>query len=106
MKPSSSCRTVLILGIGNGFLTSHLLTSLKLLTTLTILSFFGAMNVGKDHSDHACHFSTPKSHGLWISFLWFPSAFGVLKKAYHDMVLIPPFTGERPAHNPSHLVSH
>jgi hypothetical protein len=29
VKPSNSCKTVLILGIGNGFLTSCLFTSLK-----------------------------------------------------------------------------
>ena len=69
VKPSSSCRTVLILGMGNGFLTIRLFTSLKSLTTLTVLSFFGMMNVGEAHSESACHFSTPKSHSLCISFL-------------------------------------
>ena len=43
VKPSSSCRKVLILGMGNGFLTIRLFISLKLLTTLLVLSFFGMM---------------------------------------------------------------
>ncbi len=69
VKPSSSCRTVLILGMGKGFLTILLFNSLKSLTTLTVLSFFGIMNVGEAHSESACHCNTPKSHNLWISFL-------------------------------------
>ena len=53
---------------GNGFLTIRLFISLKSLTTLTVLSFFGMMKVGEAHSESACHFSTLKSHSLWISF--------------------------------------
>ncbi len=51
VNPSNSCSTVLILGIGNGFLTSHLLTSLKFLMKHTALSFLGIMNEGDTHSD-------------------------------------------------------
>ncbi len=69
VKPSSSCRTVLILGIGNGFLTTHLFTSLKSPTTLTVLSFFGMINVGDAHWESSCHLSTPKLHSLRTSFL-------------------------------------
>ena len=68
VKPSSSCRTVLILGNWNGFLTIRLFTSLKSLITLTVLSFFGMMKVGEAHSESSCHFNTPKSHSRWISF--------------------------------------
>ena len=39
VNPSDSCKTVLILGIGNGFLTSHLFTSLKSLMKHMVLSF-------------------------------------------------------------------
>ena len=51
VKPFNSCNTVLILGIGNGFLTNHLFTSLKSLMKDTVLSFFGIMNEGDTHSD-------------------------------------------------------
>ena len=51
VKPSNSCKTVLILGIGNGFLTSHLLNSLKSLVKHTVLSFFGVKKEGDAHSD-------------------------------------------------------
>ena len=78
VNPSSSCKTVLILGIGNGFLTIRLFTSLKSLTNRTVWFCFGTMNEGKAHSDSGCHFSTPNSHSLCTSFLrvslW---AFGV-----------------------------
>ena len=51
VNPSNSCNTVLILGIGNGFLTSHLFTSLKSLMKRTVLSFLGIMKEGEAHSD-------------------------------------------------------
>ena len=51
VNPSNSCSTVLILGIGNGFLTSHLFTSLKSLMKCTVLSFLGIMKEGEAHSD-------------------------------------------------------
>ena len=51
VKPSNSCNTVLILGIGNGFLTSLLFTTLKSLIICTVLFFLGIMNVGDTHSD-------------------------------------------------------
>ena len=40
VKPSISCKTVLIFGNGNGFLTIRLLTSLRSLSTLIVWSFF------------------------------------------------------------------
>ena len=80
VNPSSSCKTVLILGIGNGFLTIRLFTSLKSLMNHTVWFYFGTMNEGEAHSDSGCHFSTPNSHSLCTSFfrvsLW---AFGVGK---------------------------
>jgi hypothetical protein len=55
VKPYSSCKTVLILGIGNGSLTSPLFTSLKSLIKCTIKcigsSFFGIIKEGDAHSD-------------------------------------------------------
>ena len=51
VNPSNSCSTVLILGIGNSFLTSRLFTSLKLLIKRTVLSFLGIMKEGDAHSD-------------------------------------------------------
>ena len=50
VNPSNSCSTVLILGIWNGFLTSHLFTSLKLLMKRTVLSFLGIMKEGEAQS--------------------------------------------------------
>ncbi len=66
---SNGCRTVLILGMGNGVITTRLLSTQKLLTILMVLSFFGSINVGKAHSESACHCNTPKWHKFWISFL-------------------------------------
>ena len=51
VKPSNSCNPVLILGIGNGFLTSLLFTSLKSSIIRTVLFFLGIMNDGDAHSD-------------------------------------------------------
>ena len=51
VNPSNSCSTVLILGIGTGFLTSQLFTSLKSLIMRAVLSFLGIMKEGDAHSD-------------------------------------------------------
>ncbi len=51
VNPSNSCNTVLILGIGNGFLTSHLFTFLELLMKHTVLSILGIMKEGDAHFD-------------------------------------------------------
>ena len=51
VKPSISCKTVLILGNGNGFLTIRLFTSLKSVRKRTVPSFFGVMNDGDAHSE-------------------------------------------------------
>ncbi len=51
VNPSNSCSTVLILGIGKGFLTSLLFTSLKSLIFRTVWSDLGIMNDGDAHSD-------------------------------------------------------
>ncbi len=50
---------VLILGIGYGFLTIHLFSSLKSDIVRTVWSFFGTMKKGKAHLDNGCHFNTP-----------------------------------------------
>ncbi len=49
VKPSSSCSTVFILGIGKGFLINLLLTSPKLLRKRTVLFFFGTIKDGNAH---------------------------------------------------------
>jgi hypothetical protein len=59
MKPSSSCKVVLILGIGYSFLTICLLSSLKSDIVRTVLSFFGMIKEDKAHLDDGCHFNTP-----------------------------------------------
>ncbi len=69
MKPSSSCNVVLILGIGYGFLTIRLFSSLKSDIVRTVWSFFGMMNEGKAHLDDGCHFNTPIKIRQSISFM-------------------------------------
>ena len=104
VKPSSSCRSVLILGIGNHFLTIHLFNLLKSLTTLMVLSFFGTIKVGEAHSESACHCNTLKLHSHWISFLVTSKCFlgtGNVWSWYGCALLA---LGGRPARNPSPLV--
>ena len=69
VNPSNSCNTVLILGIGNGFLTGRLFTSLKSLMKRTVLSFLGIMKEGEAHSDAGWNSNTPSSHSLFNSFI-------------------------------------
>ena len=64
-----SCSTVLVLGIGKGFLTNLLLTSPKSLKKLTVLSFLGIMKDGKAHSDAGCLSNTSSWHSLSTSFM-------------------------------------
>ncbi len=59
VKPSSSCKVVLILGIGYGLRTMHLLSSLKSDIVCTVWSFLGFMKEGEAHLDDGCHFNTP-----------------------------------------------
>ncbi len=59
VNPSKSCSTVLIFGIGKGFLTNLLLTSQKLLQKHTVLFFFGILNKGEAHSDAGCLSNSP-----------------------------------------------
>ncbi len=54
VKPSNSCNVVLILGIGYGFLTIRLFSSLKSNFVRTVWSFFGMMEKGKAHLDDGC----------------------------------------------------
>ncbi len=69
VKPSSSCNVVLILGIGYGFLTIRLFSSLKFDIVHTVLSFFRMMKEGKAHLDDGCHFITPINMKWSISFV-------------------------------------
>ncbi len=69
VKPSSSYSTVLILGIGKGFLINLLLTSRKLLRKRTVLFFFGTIKDGDADSEWCCRSSTPSLHSLSISLM-------------------------------------
>ncbi len=69
VKPSSSCNVVLILGIGYGLRTIHLLSSLKSDIVRTVWSFLGIMKEGEAHLDNGCHFSTPIAIRQSISFM-------------------------------------
>jgi hypothetical protein len=59
VKPSSSCKVVLILGMGYGLRTMRLLSSLKSDMVRTVWSFLGIMKEGEAHLDNGCHFSNP-----------------------------------------------
>ncbi len=104
VNPSSSCKTLLILGIGNGFLTIHLFTSLKSLTKCTDWYHFGTIKEGEAHSDSGCNFRTPNLHSLCTTFSG--SLYGLLEleMACHNMVLHPPSAWGRQAQCPNHLV--
>jgi hypothetical protein len=69
VNPSNSCSTMLIFGIGKGFLTNLLLTSPKLLRKCTVLFFFGFVNKGEAHSDAGCLSNTPSLHNLSASLM-------------------------------------
>ena len=69
VNPSNSCITVLMLGNGNGFRTSHLFTSLKSLMKHTVLSFLGIMKEGNTHSGAGWNSNTPRSHSLFNSLI-------------------------------------
>ncbi len=69
VKPSSSCKVVLILGIGYGLRTMLLLSSLKSDIVCTVWSFLGNMKEGEAHLDNGCHFSTPIAIRQSISFM-------------------------------------
>jgi hypothetical protein len=60
VKPSSFCSTVLILGIGKGFLINLLLTSQKLLREGTVLFYFGAIKDADAHSEVVLSLKYPK----------------------------------------------
>ncbi len=68
-NPSNSCSTMLILGIGKGFLTNLMFTSWKLLRLHAVLIFFGTINDSNAHSDACCCFSTPSLHSLSTSLM-------------------------------------
>jgi hypothetical protein len=69
VKPSSSYKVVLILGMGWSFLTLHLLSSLKSDMVRNVWSFFGMMKDGEAHLYNGCHFNTPIATGQLISFI-------------------------------------
>ena len=104
VKPARSCRTVLILSMGNGFLTIHLFSSLTSLTTLSVLSFFGIIMVGKTHSELACHCNTPKSHSLWISFFVISKCFLSIRNGWPWYDCAPSCSWRETSSNHSHLV--
>jgi hypothetical protein len=69
VEPSSSCNVVLILGIGYGFHTIRMFSSLKSDIVRTVWSFFGMMKEGKAHLEDGCHFNTPIEIRRSISFM-------------------------------------
>ncbi len=69
VKPSSSCKVVLILEIGYGLRTMCLLSSLKPDIVCTVWSFLGIMKEGEAYLDDGCHFSTPIAIRQSISFM-------------------------------------
>jgi hypothetical protein len=69
VKPFSSCKVVLILGVGYGFLTICLLSSLKSDVVRTVWSFFGIMKESKANLDNGCHFNTHINTRQSISFI-------------------------------------
>jgi hypothetical protein len=69
VMPSSSCKVVLILGIGYGFVTICLLSSLKSDVVHTVKSFFEMMKEGKAYLDNSCHVDTPIDARQTISFI-------------------------------------
>ncbi len=69
VKPSSSCKVALILGIGYGLCTICLLSSLKSDIVCTVWSFLGMMIEGEACLDDGCHFSTPIAVRQSISFM-------------------------------------
>ncbi len=69
MKLSSSSKVVLIWGMGYGFLTMHLLSSLKSEMVCTVRPFFGMMKEGEAHLDDGCHFNAPIATRQSISFI-------------------------------------
>jgi hypothetical protein len=68
-NPSIYCKTVLIFGVGEGFLTISLFTSQKSLKKHTVLSFLGIMKDGEARSDAGYLSNTPSLHNLFTSFM-------------------------------------
>jgi hypothetical protein len=69
VNPSNSYSTMLLLGIGKGFLISLLLTSQKLLRKHTVLFFFDVINKGLAHSYAGCPSNTPSLASLSTSLI-------------------------------------
>jgi hypothetical protein len=69
VKPSSSCKVVLILVMGYGLLTISLLSSLKSNMVRTVWSFLGIMKEGEAHLNNGYHFNTPIPTRQSISFM-------------------------------------
>ena len=59
----------IILGIGNGFRNSLLLTFLRSVKNLTVPSFFGIINEGDDHGESTSFLITPNFVSLSSSLL-------------------------------------
>jgi hypothetical protein len=68
-NPSISCNTVLIFGIGKGFLTNLYFIPQESLKKRMVLSFLGMMKDGEAHSDAGCLSNTPSLHNLSTSFM-------------------------------------
>jgi hypothetical protein len=71
VKPTNSCNTVPVLGIGNSFLTCRLFTSLKSCIKCIVLTVFGVIKECNAHSDVGWNSNTPSSQYLCNSLITF-----------------------------------
>jgi hypothetical protein len=106
VNPSISCNTVLIFGIGKGFLINLLLTSQKLLRKRTVLLFFGIISEGLAHSDAGCHSNTLSLKSLSTSLIRVSYVSLRLRKLGCDTETHPPLVERRPALVSSHPRCH
>ena len=88
VKPSSSCRTVLILGMGKR-VSHYLVVYFPKIANDPYGVFFGMLKVGKAHSGSACHFKTPKLHSLLISFFKVSACFFGIGNGLPWLVVLP-----------------
>ena len=105
VKPLSSCRTVLILGIGNGLFTICLLTPPKSLTTCSVLPFLVWWKLTKPMRTRLPFEYPQVTQSLDFLFSCFSSAFWVFGKVSHSKELLLPSIRAK-LDNPSCLVSH
>ena len=103
VKPSSSCRTALIWGMGNVFLTICLFP--KIADNPHGVFLLRYYICRRSQFRMRCRSNNPKSHNLWISFCVISYAFGDIDNGRPCYGLLLLLVKRIPAHNPSHLVS-